>query len=106
MKMPHEVLGRVKFINKRKKSVKGLIFGDRNDEPDPDNDITGVSEREEEFPDHVNAPGDLELEGNNENVVENKATSPEPDSPEENETETANDTVAATGGTDNKSTGL
>ena len=103
MKMPHEVLGRLKFINKREKSVKGLIFGDRNDEPDTDNDLTGLEETEEEFPDHVNAPGDLELEGNNENAVENKAASPETGSTEETETETADDSVA---GTDNEGTGL
>ena len=104
MKMPHDVLGRLKFITKREKSVKGLIFGDRNDEPDPDNDLRGVSEsekeEEEDFSDHVNAPCDLET---NKNVVEDNATSSETESPEENETveETTNDVIA-----DNESTGL
>ena len=63
MKMPHEVLGRIKFINKREHSVKGLVFGDRNDTPDPDNDITGLIETDL-HPDHVNEPADLEIEDN------------------------------------------
>ena len=106
MKMPHEVLGRLKFINNREKSVKGLIFGDRNDEPDHDNDIKGVLETEsEEYPDHVNAPGDLEV--NNENVVEEVNNENVVEDDEQNpETETINDDVAETGIADNESTGL
>ena len=30
LKMPHEVLGRIKYITSKEKSTKGLIFGDRH----------------------------------------------------------------------------
>ena len=48
LKMPHDVLGRLKYITSKEKSVKGLIFGDRNNDDIADDDITGVSEEKEE----------------------------------------------------------
>ena len=66
MKMPHTVLGRLRYINKREKSIKGLVFGNRNDEDDPDNEIEGVlaTDANENYPDHVNNPSDLATENN------------------------------------------
>ena len=58
MKMPHTVLGRLRYINKRKKSTKGLVFWNRNDKDDPDNEITGVLDTDtieiENYPDFSN----------------------------------------------------
>ena len=66
MKMPHTVLGRIRYITKREKSTKGLIFGNRNNEDDLDNEIEGVSatDANENYPDHVNNPSDLATENN------------------------------------------
>ena len=60
MKMPHDVLGQLKYITRKEKSVKGLIFGDRYDNIIPDDVITGVLVPEETLADkddnYVNAP--------------------------------------------------
>ena len=48
MKMPHDVLGRIKYITSREKSIKGLIFGDRHNDDIADNVIPGVLVVEDE----------------------------------------------------------
>ena len=104
MKMPHEVLGRIKFINKREHSVKGLIFGDRNDTEDPDNAITGLLETET-HPDHVNEPADLEIDDNGsveeETDTNNTGLQQDDDDEERPEADTNSDA-----GEDNDTTGL
>ena len=102
MKMPHEVLGRLRYINKREKSVKGLVFGDRNDETDPDSTITGVMEEQEEenHPDHVNAPADLDLDSANndhDNTVEDTEQHEQQGENEEGENEEDTDDNQITG---------
>ena len=42
MKIPHKVLGRLKYITNQEMSVKGLMFGDRYNNDLPDDVITGV----------------------------------------------------------------
>ena len=43
LKMPEDAKRRLTFIVNREKSIRGLIFGDRNNNVDPDCDITGVN---------------------------------------------------------------
>ena len=62
MKMPHNVLGRLKYITRKEKSIKGLIFGDRYNNDIPDDVITGVlvpNAATTDNDDHVNAPYEL-----------------------------------------------
>ena len=67
-KMPEEALGRLKYITKKEKSVKGLTFGCRNNDDD-DDDTTGVLDGEtdnENTDDHINPPNTLEADNNGE----------------------------------------
>ena len=48
LKMPHDVLGRLKYINSKEKSIKGLIFSDRHNDDIADINLTGVLAKEEE----------------------------------------------------------
>ena len=62
MKMSHKVLGRLKYITNREKSVKGLMFGDQYNNNLPDDVITGMVVPEAVINDGnglVNAPCDL-----------------------------------------------
>ena len=48
LKMPHNVLGWLKYITFKEKLIKGFVFGDRYNDDIADDDITGVSVEEEE----------------------------------------------------------
>ena len=60
MKMPHKVLGRLKYITKKGNSVKGLILGDRYNNDITDGVITGVlvpkANATVDDDEHINAP--------------------------------------------------
>ena len=62
--MPHEVFCRLKYITKKEKLVKGLIFGDRYNNEITDDVITGVlvPEAEIENDKHVNDSYDLKID--------------------------------------------
>ena len=67
-KMPEEALGRLKYITKKEKSVKGLTFGNRNNDDDAA-DTIGVMDGEtnnDNTIDHVNPPNALEEDNNGE----------------------------------------
>ena len=42
MKMPHKVLGRLKYITKKEEAIKSLIFGDKHNNDIADDVITGL----------------------------------------------------------------
>ena len=66
-KMPDEALGRLKYITKKEKAIKGLIFGNRNNDDVVEGvmDGGGTDDNEGTIVDHVNHPSTLSTEANN-----------------------------------------
>ena len=66
-KMPDEALGRLKYITKKEKAIKGLIFGNRNNDDVVEGvmDGGGTDDGEGTIVDHVNHPSTLSTAANN-----------------------------------------
>ena len=89
LKMPYDVLGRIKYITFKEKSINGLIFGDRHNNDIADSVITGVLVEEEENDDQHNY--NLQIDDNPAIDAESVADEEEIDELEEYEVDQPND---------------